>query len=244
MYRIRLSLPKGQEARYRNLDILHDALVNAWTAAGAEPQMVTGQNARPWHFAALGGHRDGHNWAHALVVGSPDSSLARHLTHFDPAQVAYTRARTVESVDFKQSLVIPDPDPVMPGQHAIGIVLLSPLAISRTPRNGSGPRWHSTLDDLDLAEAINKRLSRFAERPVCLSVEPDRLYVRTRSRYDTLVNVKEGLNGRKAFVIGMLFPLVLSGSDDDLKFAWYAGLGEKNRNGFGAIGLAEKGIGR
>jgi CRISPR/Cas system endoribonuclease Cas6 (RAMP superfamily) len=38
--------------------------------------------------------------------------------------------------------------------------------------------------------------------------------------------------------------LVLTGSDDDLRFAWYAGIGEKTRNGFGCMGLAEQGLGR
>lgn len=244
MYRIRLSLPKGQEAKYRNLDILHDALVNAWTAAGAVSERVTGQSARPWHFAALGGHRNGENWVHTLVVGSPHSDLAQCLKRFDPAQATYARACTAEAVDFSRAFVRPDPDPIAPGQSAMGVVMLSPLVISRTDRNGSGPRWCSTFADLDLSGAVNKRLSRLAARPVRLRVEPDRLYMRIRPRYDTLVRVKERPGGKAAFVIGMLVPLVLSGPEDDLRFAWYAGIGEKNRNGFGAIGPAERGIGR
>jgi CRISPR-associated endoribonuclease Cas6 len=163
---------------------------------------------------------------------------------FDPVQVAYARARTAEAVDFGRAIIVPDPDPVMTGQNAIGVVMLSPLAISRDDRAGKGPRWYSSLDGLDLAGAVNKRLSRLANRPIHLSIEPDRLYLRTRPRYDTLVRVKEGQGGKVAFVIGMLVPLVLSGSEEDLKFAWYSGLGEKNRGGFGAIGLAERGIGR
>lgn len=244
MYRIRLSLPRGQEAIYRNLDILHDALVNAWTEAGASSDMVVGRGARHWHFATLGGRRQGHNVAHTLVVGTPDPDLAQCLLHLRPAKVAHARARTAEAVDFKRAAVIPDPDPVAPGHATIGIVMLSPLVISRKEGKYAGPRWHGNLDGLDLAGAVNKRLSRLAARPVQLSIEPDTLYLRTRPRYDVLVRVKEGPNGKAGFVIGMLLPLVLSGSDEDLRFAWYAGLGEKNRTGFGAIGLAERGIGR
>lgn len=46
MLRIRLTLSKRKEAVYRNLDILHDALVNAWTCAGAASEEVIGFNAR------------------------------------------------------------------------------------------------------------------------------------------------------------------------------------------------------
>ncbi len=244
MHRIRLSLPRGQEARYRNLDILHDALVNAWTAAGTPPESVIGQSARLWHFAALGGHRDGQNWVHTLVIGTPDPDLARNLMRIDPAQVSHARACTSEAISFSRAIIIPDPDPVMAGQTAIGAVMLSPLAISREGRNTSGPRWHTTLVGFDLSAAVNKRLSRLAARTVRLDVEPDRLYLRTKPRCDTLVRVKEGPGGKAAFVIGMLAPLVLSGPEEDLRLAWYAGIGEKNRNGFGAIGLAQRGIGR
>lgn len=244
MYRLRITLPKGQEAAYRNLDMLHDALVNAWTAAGAPAADVVGQKALPWHFAALGRRRDGHNMVHTLVVGTPDPDLSQTLIRIDPAQVAHARASTAEAVDFSRGTIVPDPDPVGPGQTALGVVMLSPLAISTQARQDTKHRWHSTLDGLDLSRAVNKRLSRLAGRPVCLKIDPDRLYMRIQPRYDTLVRTKEGPGGKCAFVIGMLLPLVLQGSEADLRLAWYAGIGEKNRSGFGAIGSAERGIGR
>lgn len=244
MYRLRLSLPRGQSAVYRNLDTLHDALVNAWTDAGAEPRSVVGCEALPWHFAALGWHRDGQNIAHTLVVGTPNPHLSKILMHFNPAHVTHTRASTAEVVNFGGATVVPDPDPVGPGQSALGVVMLSPLAISRKDRTGAGPRWHNTLEGLDLSGSVNKRLSRLVGRPVQLSIEPDRLYLRTRPRYDTLVRTKEAPNGNRAYVIGMLIPFVLQGREEDLRLAWYAGIGEKNRNGFGAIGLAERGVRR
>lgn len=244
MYRMRLSLPRGQEAIYRNLDLLHDALVEAWVAAGAASEAVVGRQARPWNFAALGGHRDSGNLVHTLVVSTPDRGLANHLTRFDPTRVKYGRAHTAEAVDFARATVLPDPDPVAPGQTALGVVMLSPLAISREDRKGSGLRWHNNVDDFDLSAAVNKRLSRIAGRPTALALHPDRLYLRIQPHHDTLVRIKETRDGKSAFVIGMLLPFVLQGREEDLRLAWYAGIGEKNRNGFGAIGLAEKGIGR
>lgn len=244
MHRIRISLPKGQGATYRNLDVLHDALTNAWLAAGARPGSVIGRKASPWHFAALGRHQGVYNIVHTLVLGTPDRYLAQILQRLDPTQIIYARASTSEAVSFQAGKVLPDLDPVGRGQTSLGIVMLSPLVISRAGWAGSGARWHSSLDNCDASRAINNRLSRITGRPVSLKVEPDYLYLRTRPRYDTLVRIKEGPRGSSAFVIGMLIPLVLQGKEEDLRLAWYAGIGEKNRNGFGAIGLAERGIGR
>lgn len=97
---------------------------------------------------------------------------------------------------------------------------------------------------IDLAAAVNARLSRLAGRSVNLQVEPDSLYLRANPRHSVLVSLKRKPNGRHAFVIGMSAPLVLAGSEADLRLAWYAGIGEKTRNGFGCIGLLERGVGR
>lgn len=239
MYRIRMTLPKRKSAIYRNQDIIHDSLVNGLDKAGAD--RLVGPDALPWVFAPLGWNNSGQNRCHTLVVGTLNPTLAENLKNLNPADVSYARAQTSEAVDFAGADIVPDPDPIAPGQTAIGVVMLSPLAISR--RNGKH-RWHTRVDDFDLSAAVNHRLTRIAGRTVSLRVEPDRLYLRARPQYDTLVRTKEMKNGSRAFVIGMRVPLVLQGSEDDLRLAWYAGIGEKNRNGFGCVGLAERGIGR
>ena len=122
--------------------------------------------------------------------------------------------------------------------------MLSPLVISREDHKDSKRHWHNNVDGFDLSAAVNKRLSRIVGRPTALNLHPDHLYLRIQPRHDTLVPIKESRDGKRGFVVGMLFPLVLRGCDEDLRLAWYAGIGEKNRNGFGTIGLAEKGIGR
>jgi len=242
MHRVRITLPKRRSVDYRNLDILHDALVNAWTAGGAAAEEVIGPNARIWHFAALGWRRNGGNGAHTLVVGTPDPDLGKRLAEMDPAEIRHARAATGEAVDFSAADVAIDPDPVAPGMASMGVVMLSPLALSRK-ENGKR-RWITHINDADLTAAVNVRLSRLAGRPVHLTVEPDRLYVRCNPKHDALVPLKAFPDGRKSFVIGMRVPLVLQGDEADLRLAWYGGIGEKNRSGFGCIGMAEKGVGR
>ncbi|MBL8253890.1 MAG: CRISPR-associated protein Cas6 [Candidatus Competibacter sp.] len=242
MRRVRICLPRGQVATYRHLDVLHDALIQGWEAAGVSADQVMGYRARPWTFAALGYHRQRTGYAHTLVVATPDPLLAEGLAALKTAAIRYSRASTAEMVDFSAAEIITDLDPVVPGTRGLGVLMLSPLAIG-VP--GERRRcWIQRLDGMDLAAAINPRLGRLAGRPVTLQIQADSLYLRANPRHSVLVSVKQAPSGQSGFVIGLSAPLVLVGSEADLRLAWYAGLGEKTRTGFGCIGLLEQGVGR
>lgn len=242
MYRLRISLPKGQTARYRHLDLLHDALINAWTTAGAPAEQVLGIGARPWNFAALGWHRGDRNEVHTLVVSTPDPDLATRLSTLESGQIRQARASTAEQVDFSAARISPEPDPIPPGEGVLSLLLLAPLAVSIRAKGEK--RWHTDLTQIDLAAVINHRLSQLAGRPVTLQAQADTLYLRANPVHATRVYIKQLPDGRRVFVMGMRAPLVLAGTEDDLRLAWYAGIGEKTRNGFGCLGLLERGVGR
>lgn len=161
-----------------------------------------------------------------------------------PEDIQYSRTLTGEHVNFSKAEVLEDLDPVGPGQSTLGLVMLSPMVVSDPNRKNRASRWHTSMKEVDLSKAVNHRLSRLVGRSVNLTVSPDSLYLRAHARHDTLVQTKEMKNGRRAFVIGMKAPIVMEGSENDLRLAWYMGIGEKNRMGFGCIGLAERGIGR
>ncbi len=242
MHRIRLRLPRGRWASYRHLDLVHDSIVNALIAAGAEPDQVIGVQAQPWTFAALGFHRGHEGQVHGLVISTPSPRLAPALTALDPDSLRSARASTGELFDFAAAAVEPEPPPMLAEQAVLGVLTLSPIAIG--DRSAPGKRWYSHLGEVDLSAAVDARLSRIAERPVSLNIQPDSLYLRANPRHSVLVSTKRMNNGRSAFVIAMQAPLVLAGNRADVLLAWYAGLGEKTRNGFGCIGLADEGVGR
>ncbi len=242
MLRVRIQLSKPDKINYKYLDILHDSMVNALTAAGATSEQITGMSALPWQFAPLGRHNKQGNEVHTLIVSTPDATLAKFLHKIKPTDINYARAITAERVDFKNAGIIIEDDPIMPNQNILGVLMLSPLVIS--DKAAKGKRWHKQLGKFDLSAAISHRLSRLAGREVKLEVQPDSLYLRINPDHSVLVPMKLMRNGKTAFVIGMNAPLVLMGSDDDLRLAWYAGIGEKTRNGFGCIGLAETGVGQ
>lgn len=241
MYRLRLQLPKPHRVRYRYWDVLHDALVQGWLATGLPALAITGPEARPWNFAPLGYHHDSQeNYCHTLIVSTPDPLLGTYLPKLDPAAVRYARAITQEQVNFYGARITPEADPIVPGQETLGALLLSPLVV----RDLQTRRWWESLQAGDLSAAVNARLSRLMGRPVQLTVTPDSLYLRANPKHSVLVPLKGSVQGRTHFAIGLSAPLVLSGPTADLRLAWYAGIGEKNRAGLGCIGLISEGVGR
>lgn len=242
MNRIRLSLPRGQRAQFRHQDLVHDAIVNALIAAGAKPEQVLGVGAEPWTFATLGAHRGHDGEVHGLVVSTPSAALAPVLAKLDPKAVRYARASTGELFDFTCATRQAEPTPLCDDPGMLGVLTLSPIAVSDPSERPK--RWFTALDQFDLSAAANARLGKIAGRTVALTVQPDSLYLRANPKHSVLVSTKRMKNGRTAFVLAMHAPLVLAGSRDDLLLAWYAGLGEKTRNGFGCLGLAERGVGR
>ena len=239
MRRCRFTLPPGRWVEYEYLDILHDALVTAWTAQGVPSAAICGETSEPWNFAPLGYHKGKTGRAHTLVVSTPSTGLAEALGRMQPEDIRYARAATGEWVNFAEATRQEETDPVLPGQTVLSVFLLSPLAIRQPDR-----RWHARLGEVDLDAVVNRRLSRLAGRPVNLKIAPDSLYLRANPRHSVRVSLKAGAAGRTGFVIGMQAPLILSGADEDLRLAWHAGLGEKTRNGFGCIGAFERGLGR
>lgn len=246
MLRVRLQLPKSEPLQeYDHHDLIHDALINALLAAGADSNEVIGYKAKPWTFSPLGWHRGHKGLAHGLVVSTADSGLARVLSRLDPAQVT-KRRWDAGSVNFAGATVQIEPDPILPGQSQLGCLMLSPLLLQEQNHGGKGKRWHRSLTDLgeDLSGIINRKLSFVAERDVQLAIHPDSLYLRANPKHSVLVNLKVFKDGRKSFVIGMQAPILLEGSEEDLRLAWYAGIGEKTRSGFGCLGLVDQGVGR
>lgn len=176
------------------------------------------------------------------MVSTPSAVLAPALAALEPPAVRYARAATGELFDFTGASVRPEPPPVCEDPGMLGVLALSPIAVSDP--SAQPKRWYKALDQFDLSAVANARLGKIAGRTVALKVQPDSLYLRANPKHSVLVSTKRMKNGRSAFVIGMQAPLVLAGSRADLLLAWYAGLGEKTRNGFGCLGLADEGVGR
>ncbi len=237
MRRLRLLLPPGRAISYDCNDTLHDALVRALVRAGAPGDRLVGPAAAAWSFAPLGRTTRRGKICHTLVLGTPDPDLAPILERLRPEDVVLAGG-----AGFAGAGITPESPPPSIAAGHLACLMLSPLAVSA---RGGGKRWHDRIDDpgLDLPAAVNRRLSRLSGRPSALRVEPDGFYVLARPDHAVRVPVK-AVAGGASFVIGMNVPLVLGGPPEDLVFAWHAGIGEKNRMGFGVLGAVERGLGR
>ena len=237
--RVRFSAPRGERARFRFLDSLHGALVNAWTTCGAPGEAVVGREAGNWSFGAVGTATPRGFVLKAVVVGTEGELLEPVLKNLIPEAV---RKRSVNGdvVDLAAWDAVSEELPVVcePGNHAtLPAIMLSPLALSVRGQKG---RWHDDLAKTGshLEAAVNVRLSRLTGRNVTLKVEPDRLYLRANPRHSMMVRTRAVNGDKPAFVIGTMCPLTLNGRIEDLNSAWSLGIGEKNRCGFGCIGHA------
>lgn len=237
--RVRLFAPRGERARFRFLDSLHGALVNAWTACGLRGTEVVGRDAANWSFGAVGSATPNGFVLKSVVVGAEGGSLEPVLSQLLPEAVRKTSTNG-DVIDLAAWDKAVEELPVVcdPGKTAIlPAIMLSPLALSVRGRKG---RWHDDLAKAgpDLEKAVNVRLSRLTGRNVTLKVEPDRLYLRANPSHSMVVRTRAVNGDKPVFVIGTMCPLTLSGRIEDLNSAWSLGIGEKNRYGFGCIGHA------
>lgn len=241
MLRIRIHLPRELPAlTYSHQDLIHDAIINGLEQAGCDTAYLIGRNAGLWTFAPLGWHRGHTGFVHTLIISTADKDIAQALTRLKPESITQRRWNE-ESINFAGAHLSIEPDPLFPNQTQLACLLLSPLVLQQNNQD-KRKQWCSDLGELDLSEIISRKLSAKAGRPIQLSIQPDALYLKANPKHSVLVNLKQFSNRQQSFVIGMQAPLVLQGNEEDLRFAWYAGIGEKVRNGFGCLGLFEQGV--
>ncbi len=235
--RVRFSAPRGERVRFRFLDSLHGALVNAWTTCGARGAEVIGRDAKNWSFGAVGTATSRGFVLKSVVVGAEGEMLEPVLKNLFPEAVR-KRSTNGDVVDLAAWDATGEDLPIVCDSGNLAIlpaIMLSPLALSVRGRKG---RWHDDLTKAgpDLEAAVNARLSRLTGRNVKLKVEPDRLYLRANPNHSMMIRTRAVNGDKPAFVIGTMCPLTISGRVEDLNSAWSLGIGEKNRYGFGCIG--------
>jgi CRISPR-associated endoribonuclease Cas6 len=243
MIRIRLKPRDGRKIFYRNTDLIKDAAINMMLAAGAPASLLSGMEARHWSagavFAGKVGQDKMQRRATEVIVSTIDPDIAGFLMRSKAEDFRKVQPATSESIDLSGASITADLDPVIPGMtNFLECLCLTPICISRKGESAKR-KWHDSVLDVDIGAAVNARLSRIAGRTVALGLTPDDEYIESHDRHSVLVSYKEtpGPGGLcPALVSALSFPFLLYGSSDDLKLAWYAGLGERNRQGFGIIG--------
>jgi CRISPR-associated endoribonuclease Cas6 len=245
MLRIRLKTPRGRDIEYTNVDVIKDAATNMLVAAGGNRTRLGGEGSLLWGAAAIctryttprNGKDPARRIAHEIVISTPDPEVATLLEHSNPDNMRKFQPVTGESIDMSGATMTMEMDPVIPDlTTSLDAYALTPMLASRVDGRQLG-RWHSSVRDFDLSATVSARLSRIAGRTVNLTVVPDELYLAGRGTYATRVDIRTK-DKKPVVVVGMTFPFMISGPWEDLRLAWYAGIGERTRLGFGFFAAA------
>jgi CRISPR-associated endoribonuclease Cas6 len=122
--------------------------------------------------------------------------------------------------------------------EALSLYALSPIRVLHREQGGRSQAL------LTPGEAFNTALNRIMQtrfgRPFRLSFIPDRLYsFAKQSRLTASMAVGVRPDGRPVCLPGIVTPFVLAGPSEDLRDAWFSGLGAGTGMGFGCIEEAE-----
>jgi CRISPR-associated endoribonuclease Cas6 len=226
----------GPRLAYRYADSIHAALINALRIAGLAQSDLLGEGARSWTFAAEGwARRGGRKLLRALTLATPDPEFATCLRRLRPEAIRVTSANG-DRLDLAGGTITEELDPVAPQQGVMYLRPLSPFVVGRPRMTRSAGRWIEAIEEADLSAAFSAGLSRRLGREVALSARVDRLASAGLPSRAVPVRTRSAGN-RDVFIPAFNVPITLEGSDEDLRAAWFAGLGEKCRYGFGCFGL-------
>jgi CRISPR/Cas system endoribonuclease Cas6 (RAMP superfamily) len=244
MFRIRVRCERGRRVTFTNADVLKDAAFNMLRAAGCPAELLVGDEARHWGAGAVCPRKivpgAPVRRASEILISTIDPEISAYIVKADPGEMRKYQPTTGENIDMTGATIVHDLDPVAPGSTFIDAIALSPIVVSRRDNAHRAPagRFYGDATGCDLSAAINHRLSRVAKRPIALNLVPDDLYLSYHPNSHAVRADIKNVNGKPGVVVGMIFPFVLCGNPSDLRLSWYAGLGEKNRLGFGFFGLA------
>lgn len=232
MFRIFLAID-GQALPYSYQDSVHAAIIAGLRAAGFSEEQLVGPRALPWTFAAKGFARPGGRlFLKGLTISTSDPVLAEGLIRLEPGNIQHSSSNA-DRINLKHARKIAISDPFWEGQETLAICFASPFVLSK-PRTGrtSQKAYIERLAGEDLSRAFSQGLTRRLGRPVEIAVEADKLSLATEGARPRIVSLRQAPN-RRVTVPAFSLHLRLKGTTDDLRAAYYAGLGEKTRYGFG-----------
>jgi CRISPR-associated endoribonuclease Cas6 len=166
-----------------------------------------------------------------LVMGLfENNSLRISGAHGEPAEFPILTVTKVEEPAFVSNMDFRTLSPVV-------------LKTAVEQEDGLGTYYYRVLDE-GLSEAVRKSLinkyqtiHQGSPADTKLEFQPDHDYIERKGgpdRVSTLITVRE-VEGHPIRVKGITCPFALSGSQDLMKTAWHAGIGDYTAMGFGCV---------
>lgn len=216
-------------------DSLHAAVVAALYAAGATESDMVGATAKPWTFSPVQSVQGNKLSLRGVTISSSDDELGRMIGRIKPEEIRWN-SQNGDRIDFGHGKVTSFRNPVPHHAGEMQVYFASPFVVST---KADGPKkWVEDLKDVDLSAAFSKGLSRRVGRDVAIGVSVDDFVMRAASKQIAIIAIRQS-GSRKVTVPGFYTNATISGSRDDLMAAYFAGLGEKTRYGFGMVAPAK-----
>lgn len=163
-------------------------------------------------------------------IGSTNPDVTQALAQITPEDLYEPSDVTGAGLDMHTATITNEdwfPTDVVAG-YAI-----SPIRVLQT--TPGTPRGHAlSVFGPEFDRALNRTMERRFRRPFRLRFVPDTGYVRLR-RGDVTVHmgVRSLPDGRVVALDGVVLPFLLAGPSEDIRDAWYNGLGSATAQGFG-----------
>jgi len=167
-----------------------------------------------------------------VYLGSSDPAIAEAIARIAAEDLLEPSLVSGAGLDLRQATIIRD-ERWTPSE-ALSLYALSPI---RVLHRELGSRSQAMLTP---GEAFNAALNRIMAtrfgRPFRLSFIPDRLYsFAKRGQLTASMAVGSRPDGRPICLPGIVTPFVLAGPSEDLRDAWWTGLGAGTGMGFGCL---------
>lgn len=230
MLRIRLSFA-GSRPTFRYLDSVNAAIVAGLAQAGATSQIMVGPDAHNWTFAVKGySRRGGETVMSGLMISTADEAFGSYLHKFD-SRYARAESSNGDKLNFAQAWKSVEDRAPSPTAGEVALNFASPFVLLKKKTGREKSDFADKLSDVDVSNALRAGLSRRAGREVDVefSIDPITRIADGKPRF---VSTRKA-GTRRILVPAFSLPMTVRGTPEDIRFAYYAGLGAKTRGGFG-----------
>ncbi len=238
-----IDLPRHcRTAIITNRDSVANLLIAAMQKYGYQVQK---NMPAQWGFGVIAKSLNAHTqnpkqWLHLVqrvIVGSRQPELATIIAQIQPNDLVEPNQVEGAGLDLRMATLYTAPDWVE--TEAASFYCVSPVRVTEKHADKSG--YKSYLETgVKLNELLNRTMQARFQRQFGLNLIPDSLYVRSRGgNISAGMAIKTLNNGKQLVIKGLNLPFILTGAAEDLRYAWYSGLGRSTARGFGCLEIAQ-----
>lgn len=163
-------------------------------------------------------------------IGSTDPEVVQALAKITPDDLYEPKDVSGAGLDLRKATIT---DEQWYPADAVAGYAISPIRVLHTSP-GSPRGYCMSVFGRAFDEALNRTMERRFGRPFRLRFIPDAAYVRLhRGNVVARMGVRSLPDGRIVALDGVVVPFLLAGPPEDLRDAWYNGLGSGTAQGFG-----------